>query len=304
MSSSGVISKKLKFKGDKPKKKKRSHRETGDDGDELAAMAAGDPRGWVFPEDVMEVTGPSFVILPTEPPTCLAWNPQRQQVYAAPIDIPETPEGANELSTSEILVAVEPTDVNHVWVVSRLSGSEGVISLRSSSGTFLTASPSGVLSAGTPSRGPLESFVPIISTGGTFPSFALRTQSEKFLSAAPSTGASLSKDRIELRADADELGEHEMLRVKCQREFVFKAKVAKAEAMEGKGKSKLFSGGPAEGSLEDEMRRNRESQTWGSGRAVVSDRDRGDIKKARKEGRLAEAMLDRRAAMKSDRYAK
>jgi protein FRG1 len=107
----------------------------------------------------MEVTGPSFVILPTEPPTCLAvsdrghlvvvigvdgarkdraescvqWNPQRQQVYAAPIDIPETPEGANELSTSEVLVAVEPTDVNHVWVVSRLSGSEGVISLRSSS---------------------------------------------------------------------------------------------------------------------------------------------------------------------------
>jgi hypothetical protein len=45
MSSSGVVSKKLKFKGDKPKKKKRSHRETGDDGDELAAMAAGDPRG-------------------------------------------------------------------------------------------------------------------------------------------------------------------------------------------------------------------------------------------------------------------
>jgi hypothetical protein len=43
---------------------------------------------------------------------------------------------------------------------------------------------------------------------------------------------------------------------------------------------------------------SRESQTWGSGRAVVSDRDRGDIKKARKEGRLAEAMLDRRAAMK------
>lgn len=47
---------------------------------------------------------------------------------------------------------------------------------------------------------------------------------------------------------------------------------------------------------------SRESQTWGSGRAVVSDRDRGDIKKARKEGRLAEAMLDRRAVMK--RYVK
>jgi protein FRG1 len=36
---------KLSFKGDKPKKKKRSHKESEDAGDELAAMAAGDPRG-------------------------------------------------------------------------------------------------------------------------------------------------------------------------------------------------------------------------------------------------------------------
>lgn len=34
------------------------------------------------------------------------------------------------------------------------------------------------------------------------------------------------------------------------------------------------------------------------GRIVVSEGDRRDIKKARKEGRLAEAMLDRRAALK------
>lgn len=40
-----VVSKKLKFKGDKPKKKKRSHREAEDPDEELAAMAAADPRG-------------------------------------------------------------------------------------------------------------------------------------------------------------------------------------------------------------------------------------------------------------------
>jgi hypothetical protein len=43
---------------------------------------------------------------------------------------------------------------------------------------------------------------------------------------------------------------------------------------------------------------SREAQTWGAGRVVVSESDRKDLKKARKEGRLAEAMLDRRAALK------
>lgn len=49
MSAPGAISKKLKFKGDKPKKKKRSHHHSsgggGGDGDELEALAAADPRG-------------------------------------------------------------------------------------------------------------------------------------------------------------------------------------------------------------------------------------------------------------------
>ena len=45
MSSSGVVSKKLKFKGDKVKKKRKVHKEEeGDEGD-FAAMAAADPKG-------------------------------------------------------------------------------------------------------------------------------------------------------------------------------------------------------------------------------------------------------------------
>lgn len=44
--SSSVVSKKLKFKGDKPKKKKRSHRDVEDSGhDDAAALAAADPQG-------------------------------------------------------------------------------------------------------------------------------------------------------------------------------------------------------------------------------------------------------------------
>ena len=43
---------------------------------------------------------------------------------------------------------------------------------------------------------------------------------------------------------------------------------------------------------------SREAQTWGGGRQIISEADRKSIKKARKEGRVAEAMLDRRSALK------
>lgn len=63
---SGVVSKKLKFKGDKPKKKKRT-REVADDADEIAAMAAGDPRG-VFPvilpiRHIRRIASPAMAVL-------------------------------------------------------------------------------------------------------------------------------------------------------------------------------------------------------------------------------------------------
>ncbi|KAK8849793.1 hypothetical protein IAR55_005129 [Kwoniella newhampshirensis] len=320
MSSSGIVSKKLKFKGEKVKKKKRSHHHAGASGeggggdeDELAAMVAADPRGWIFPENVMEISGPAFVLLPTEPLTCLAWDPQRERVYAAPIDIPQVPEGMNDLSEAEVLQTIEPSDVNHVWVISRLSGSEDVISLRSSTGTFLTASPSGTLSAITPSRGPLEAFIPLpassSSSSSLFPTFSIQIQhNTRYISASPPSGPSIARVKAELRGDADDVGPNETIRIKCQREFVFKARLANSEAKGGsegdKSKRRYLDGGPAEGSIEDELKRNREAQTWGAGRAVISDKDRREIKRARKEGKLAEAMLDRRAALKSDRYAK
>ena len=28
--------------------------------------------GWIFPTDAMEITGPSYILLPSNPPTCLA----------------------------------------------------------------------------------------------------------------------------------------------------------------------------------------------------------------------------------------
>jgi hypothetical protein len=52
-------------------------------------------------------------------------------------------------------------------------------------------------------------------------------------------------------------------------------------------------------SAELDLRRNSAKfQAWNLGKSVVSDADRHDVKKAKKEGRLAEAMLDRRQKLK------
>lgn len=120
------------------------------------------------------------------------------------------------------------------------------------SGTFLTATPSGNLTATTPSRGPLEAFTPLLVTSSSslFPIASIRTQSEKYLSVSSIGG------KLELRADAEEADESERVYVKCQREFVYKAKMAQAEARgetSGTGKKRAFDSGPSAGSLEDEI---------------------------------------------------
>lgn len=77
----GVISKKLKFKGEKSSKSKKRSRVDDesrtkrakdgareDDGDDDGE----DGMGWTLPKAVEEAVGPAFIIFPTDPPTCLA----------------------------------------------------------------------------------------------------------------------------------------------------------------------------------------------------------------------------------------
>ena len=127
------------------------------------------------------------------------------------------------------------------------------------SGTFLTAHPSGTLTASAPSRGPLEAFKPeeTLSEASPFPTFAIQTQSEKYISidADAKAEAGPSK-RIALRADADSVGPNKRFTIKCQREFVYKARVARqGKDATASRKRTAFDRGAAEGSVEDELRR-------------------------------------------------
>jgi protein FRG1 len=121
----------------------------------------------------------------------------------------------------------------------------------------LTAATSGVLSASTPSRGPLEAFVPTLtSTDDIHPTFSLKTSSDKYLSVSVNREKlTLGKPQVELRADSEEMGQFEGLRIKCQREFVNKARLELAEGPQGKKRTTDRGRTEQEGTLADERER-------------------------------------------------
>lgn len=152
-----------------------------------------------------------------------------------------------------MLSFIEPSDVNHVWVVSRLAGSSGV-SLRCAAGGFLSALPSGKLDVSA-SRGPLESFLPeVVSSESAFPSFALKAeQSGKYLLADRPDKETVLAKKTEIRCDGDEPSTG--VRAKCQREFVLKARLQQLDGKDSSKRRLLDHDGPEEGSVEDELRR-------------------------------------------------
>jgi len=97
---------------------------------------------------------------------------------------------------------------------------------------------------------------------------------------------------LQLRGDSEEVGFAERFWIKIQNKY-------KKEAHEEEKKRKEGMSAPPK---IDEASTNHLFQAWGAGRSIVSTEDKKELKKAAKEGRLSEAMLDRRAKLKSDRF--
>jgi len=49
---------------------------------------------------------------------------------------------------------------------------------------------------------------------------------------------------------------------------------------------------------------SKKYQSWGNGRLVMPNQNLSDLRKAKKSGKMHEAMLDRREKLKSDSYCK
>lgn len=86
---------------------------------------------------------------------------------------------------------------------------------------------------------------------------AVKTHSGSYLSVPTATADDISARKAEIRGDAEAVGEQEGIRVKCQREFVLKERIAALESKEGaSGKRRLLDRrGPTVGSVEDELNR-------------------------------------------------
>lgn len=112
----------LTFKGDKkPKKRKRTHAEEGGDDEASSSKqvalsgdaAPDDEDSWVSADAVADIAGPVILVLPSEPPHCLAVD-QFGKVFTSKIEnMVENEPGS-----------AEPHDVRQVWVAQRIVGME------------------------------------------------------------------------------------------------------------------------------------------------------------------------------------
>ncbi|GAW01207.1 FRG1-like family-domain-containing protein [Lentinula edodes] len=283
MGDDKIRSTKLKFKGDKQKKKRRREdAEEGSSDNKRRKEDNVDPDTWVFPENPNEIRGPTFIIHPSDPsPISLNFSSTTNRVVLHFID----KEKSEDDSEPQSLLERTPTDISQVWVTTRVAGSP-TINIRSGSGEgkFLSANTLGIVSCDRDARGPQEEWTPVIMPDGMT---ALMNSYEKYLGIDEVAGGSL-----QLRADSDEVGFKERFWLKIQSKY-------KKEANEEEKTKKEGMAGPPK---IDESATNHLYQAWGAGRSVVSSHDKKELKRARKEGRLAEALLDRRAKLKSDRF--
>jgi len=283
MSSDDKIrSTKLKFKGEKTKKKRR--REDGDEGSSSSRRRRKDddesPETWVLPESANEIRGPTFIMHPSDPsPICITYDSTRGRIILHSMD-KDRPDGQESVSILERT----PAEVSQVWVTTRVAGSP-TINLRTGTGEgkFLSCDKHGLVSADREARGPQEEWTPVVFPDGMV---AFQNVYEKYLGVDEVAGGAIA-----LRGDSEEVGFAERFWVKIQSKY-------KREAHEEEKKKE----GVLEDMKMDEADRNKMFQAWGAGRSIVSVEDKKELKRARKEGRLAEALLDRRAKLKSDRF--
>jgi protein FRG1 len=277
----------LSFKGDK-KTKKRKHCDTDAPHPANAASTAltttqqedEDDTAWVTPDAASDLAGPTLLVLPTQPPTCLA-SDANGSVFASRIE--------NMIENS--IETAEPHDVRQVWVSGSVAGSKDV-SFKGSHGGYLSCNSLGVLSAMREARGIEEGFVVEAVKGDEKVRWRLKTAASKsetggemYLCAKVlgfGGGEEKKKVEIDIRGDAEGNDASTEIILKMQARFKPRLKLVK----ENKANEKV----------------SRQELERVVGRRLEEDEVRR-LKRAKKEGRYHEEILDVRVRGKHDKFA-
>ncbi|KAJ3410769.1 hypothetical protein HDV05_003271 [Chytridiales sp. JEL 0842] len=258
----------LSFKGD-PKKKKKKKSNADKDFDTYS----GPTEGWTSADIFEDIQGPVMIVSGiTEPPSVLCCSERDNKLYFKPLADPRMN-----------LTNAEPDDVEQVFLATKLPTGGSKISLKSAFDRYISTDKFGVVSCETEAVGPTEEWEVVIRDDG----IGLLSARSKYLSADES-GAKGSQSALP-RADSEEMKFKEVFKVRCQAQYKIKSRKRKAE----------------ESSVDANLLELEQIKKFHShGKVILTDDDRYDLKKAKKAGALNEALLDRRAQMKSDKFCK
>jgi protein FRG1 len=211
----------LSFKGEKPKKRKRPATEPNNDEDGAPSSKAlvtttgtaedggdDDAMNWVTADAVNDIAGPIMIVLPSEPPTCIACD-TNGKIFCSAI----------ENMVEDDARTAEPHDVRQVFVANRVAGTES-FSFKGHHGRYLGCEL-GQLSATKEAVSPVESFT-CVAVPDNPGAFAIQTSREQFLTIEEKKGTSL-------RGDAEEINFNATFRIRMQARFKPKLKATKEE---------------------------------------------------------------------------
>ena len=286
----------LSFKGDK-KSKKRKHHESSlpiTDEDVAASVDPSEDDSWTVPADATELTGPTVIVLPTKPPTCLA-SDLNGNVYASQLE--NMVEGDAKTA--------EPHTVQQVWVASRVAGmAPDEVNFKGSHGGYLSCDQYGILGAKREARGTEECFVMHNTSDEDGRSwYQLQTAATKNKSKPEelryiSTVTADSTTKKDTDAEDDTLKKNVSISLRGDGEFV-SADTRLVLRMQTRFKPQTAASKEAARVKEKISRSQLEAD---AGRKLNDDEAKR-LKRARKEGHYHESILDVRAKGKHDKYA-
>ncbi|KAI8069768.1 FRG1-like family-domain-containing protein [Gilbertella persicaria] len=261
---SGIVPKKNKLVFKGDKSQKKKKRKHHSSEGHEREGAESTDQVWVRADSIEDLVGPLFITHPSDPPICLTVD-EDDRFLAYPLpDLYET--------------TPEPTIMQQVFVGSRIVGSTDAFTLKSANGKYLSSDKFGLVSCSSEAIGGQEEWKPVIAEAG----IGFQNVHGKYLMIDQVAGSG-----VRIRADAEDVGFCESFRVYCQARFKYKPKTKKK-----KGESAA-----------SELDTVKKYHSWG-GQISQTYEDKQALKRAKTEGRLAEALLDRREKAKADRYCK